>query len=94
MAIDSQGRWGPAVAAAVQGFAGGLSTTEFITNAQLEDLWKLITGEHQEEINDHADIMLQTADVSVLPGTFKDSTNTLITGIGINDAVTLTQKIK
>lgn len=91
MAIDSQGRWGPAVATAVKSFAAGLSTTQFITDAQLTQLWKVITGQHQSELNTHQDIILQAADIKVDPGTFSNGGGS-VTGVGVSEAATLTQR--
>lgn len=91
----NQNVWGPAVADALQTWASAnVPQDQFITGAQLEEAWKVITGQHKTHLNDNADIELDTADIDILPGTFEDSANQPITGLGENSAVTLTQKIK
>lgn len=94
MAINSQDRWGPAVAVAIKNFSVGLSTTEFITDDQLKQLWQIITGQHKTELNTNQDIQLLLNDIPVLPGSFQDSTHSPITGLGSSQAVTLTQRTK
>lgn len=56
--------------------------------------WKIVADEIIKEIKQHGDIKLLLGDIPILPGTFKDSTMTTITGVGENDAVTLEQKIE
>lgn len=95
MAINSQGRWGPAVAAAVSAWSAAnvpQNRTTFVTDGELVELWKVITGQHQSELNNHQDIVLQAADIKVDPGSFKDSLLQPITGVGISEAVTLQQR--
>lgn len=92
MAIDSQGRWGPAVAAALQAFQPPQDS--FITNAELIQVWKIITGQHQQELNNHQDIDLLASDIKVDPGTFTDSIHGPVTGVGVSEAATLTQRTK
>ena len=62
--------------------------------AQGLKFWKGIAGELINEIKNNGDIDLASADVSILPGTFKDSLSAPITGLGINQAVVLSGKIK
>lgn len=96
MALDSS-RWGPAVADAVQAWSSAnvpQNRITFITNSELEDLWMVITGQHKTELNNHQDIDLLASDIKVDPGTFKDSLTNPITGVGVSEAVTLTQRTK
>lgn len=99
MSLDSQGRWGPAVANALRAWSIAnlpASRTTFITDAELIEVWKIITGQHQAEVNNHADIMLSDSDIAINPGTFEEQLPTTgpIIGQGENAAVTLAQKIK
>lgn len=91
MAIDSQGRWGPAVAQALRGFS--VPQDRFITDDELETVWKIITGQHQSELNNHQDLVLQAADIPVDPGTFTNPAGP-VTGVGVSEAVTLQQRTK
>lgn len=93
MALDKD-RLGNAIADKILTFAGippGAGD-----EAQLRAMWKAIAEEIIDEIKQHADIVLLTGDVQVLPGTFAENLpvpNTPITGQGVNNAVTLEQKI-
>lgn len=99
MAIDSQGRWGPATAAALKAYSSANFPPDrltFVTDSELTEIWKIITGEAQTEVNGHADIMLDAADIPIDPGTFMEQLPTTgpIIGVGVNQAVTLEMKIK
>jgi hypothetical protein len=93
MALDKD-RLGDAIADRVLSFAGIAPGAP--DEAQLRQLWKAIAEEIIDEIKLHADIVLGTGDVQVLPGTFAENLpvpNTPITGQGVNNAVVLEQKI-
>lgn len=94
MALDST-RWGMNVGNALRAWSmANVPQNSFITDSQLIEAWQVITGEHQTEVNDNADLEFMTADLSVNPGTFRDSLNQPITGLGLTNAATLMQRIK
>lgn len=96
MALDPS-IWGPAIAQKLAAWASvNVPQDAFITPGKLEEAWVVITTEDKTHINENADIMLDTADIPVLPGTFQEQLPTTgpIIGVGINQAITLEQKIK
>lgn len=93
MALQSD-RWGPAVAQAVKSWAAAnVPQDDFISDAQLEDVWKVITAQHKTELNEHQDIVLESNDIPVLPGSFQAGGDN-VTGLGLNSPVTLEQRTK
>lgn len=92
MALD-ENRWGPAVAARLRTVS--IPQDRFITNDELDTVWKAITDEHKKEVRGHADIDLENADIPVNPGTFQTvNTSDPITGQALSAAVTLETRIK
>lgn len=85
-------RLGAAMAATLKSFRPNPGTA--VTDGVLTQMWQDVAQDIIDEINNHADIVLEAADISVLPGTFKDSLNNPVTGTGNNDAVTLEGKIE
>jgi hypothetical protein len=74
--------------------AGYLPNLTGPTEARVRAEWKVIASEIVSEIDVHADIVLETGDIQVLPGTFVDSfTSAPTTGLGTNETVTLEGKI-
>ena len=88
--------WGPNVANAVKAWtAANINNTDFVTDAQLQDLWKTITQEHKNHLNSNADIQLVGSEIPIPgAGLFDSVTSAAIAGQATNAAVTLTQKIK
>jgi len=72
MALDAD-RWGQAVSDAVFGFT--VPQTSFITKSQLDQIWKIVCGEHKTEINTNAVV---TTNVSVA------SVTGVTTGAGVS----------
>lgn len=99
MPIDSQGRWGPKTAQDLKAYTDATfppNRLTFVTSGELEEIWKIITGDAQEEINDHADLDLQAGDIPVDPGSFQEQlpASGPIVGVGISQAVNLPMRIK
>jgi hypothetical protein len=55
--------------------------------------WSVIASTIVSEIINHQDIVLQAADIQVLPGTFMDSRGGNVTGIGVSEPTTLSTRI-
>lgn len=70
MALNAN-RWGDAIAAAVA--AVPIPQDEFITEAELQNIWRIICAEHITELS---------ANAEVAPGAFIDSMAGAVTGIG------------
>jgi len=87
-------RLATAIVTAIQGLSPSWGLLTPGEQAIALTYWKAIANEIINEIKDHADIELMASDISILPGTFEDSLNAPITGLGENDAVILTEKIK
>ncbi len=90
MALDKD-RWGQNVADAIA--ALGVVAGTPVTPTQLADMWKAIKGEDKTEVNANADIVLLSADIPVLPGTFSNAGGPVV-GAGLNGPATLVSKIK
>lgn len=89
MALDKD-RLGNAIVDKLEALFGEAVTAA--SDATLRQMWKAVAEAIIEEIDVHLDIVLQQGDISILPGTFKDSLTNPITGAGVNDAVTLSGK--
>lgn len=94
MAMDKN-RLGDAIWAAIKATYGAYMpamTSQYDTLGR--DLWRAVADEIISEIDTNADIVLATDDITIQPGTFKDSLNAPITGQGLQVAVTLNGKIE
>jgi len=65
-----------------------------ITDGDLESVWQAVSDEIIKHLIANLDIVLASADINVSPGTFLDSLVQPITGKGITDAVTLSNKVQ
>ena len=92
MALDGN-RLGSAIAATILSFRPAANVK--ITDAQLEQMWQAVGRNIVDEIEQNADIVLDIGDIKIpgSSGLISSSPGNPVTGIGLNDAVTLSSKI-
>lgn len=80
----SNTRLGSAIAATIQSFKPAAGTQ--ITTTQLEQMWQAIAQDFIDEVNNHADITLNAADIPVPAAGIIDSNTGACTGQAVNAA--------